>query len=901
MGIIVSGVGDSPCEVMVVGERPGYDEFVEGIPFVGASGQLQDKYFQMHNLHRRRMYLTNLVKDYHETNADPTQEDIDRWTPTLIGEIDRVRPKFIISVGAYATRWFLGDVDMETVHGLPQRSRNPDANIGGVVIPVYHPAFGLRDADALTLVFWDYRNAARIIKGQIDSTPAEDHYPGAQYYEATPGELAEVLRSSNGPIALDTEGSIEHEWRNDFWGFSLTTVPGSGLVFRRNTPYFRECVRVLTEYCEKFDPLIVLHNGIGLDIDIFRRIGLDLRFRRLYDTMVAMFFLRVEPQALKSGARRHCGMYMRDYTDMVGDVAVQKQLEWLISGLEVANAYPKPEARLIQENDGTSRVYTPQHICKRIEAIISDFSCKAGTSLLDRWKKVDEEQRVRLVRDIGPFPTAGLDDIPLADAVWYSGRDPDATLRLYYKCVQMIGEAGLTERLQLDLDILPIFEEMQATGFIADRNHFIKVSADMWDRMMTLGSRISTRYNNGQPFNPLSAPQVSELARSRSLRGVKKTKTGKVSTSKKSMEHLRTIDEAMDDVFTWRGYSKIKDSFSDPIVEQIPAEVDRQRVCCTIKITRVTSDRISAADPNYTAQPQSELGQLLKEGFYAAPPPWVEEAQAEGLMLGSADLSQIEMRVAAHLSHDPFLSQLFHEKRDAHAETAIKIFHLDPTRVWSPDRGEFDYPGVHKKKYRNPTKRAGFGVLTAIQGEGLLDQLRMMGCEGWQVEKFPDGQSDCVAEWCKGGIIHEWFNVYPMVRKFLRSCGDKVENSKDGIIREMGGFPRYLPGVWSNNKYVRLEARRQSHSHIISGSAQWMLRESMRWLKPHIEDLRRESGLRLAWTLQIHDELLFAFDPLLHDVLKDLVLEALTKHSFQLSVPVEANWASGTNWGKLEK
>ena len=262
----------------------------------------------------------------------------------------------------------------------------------------------------------------------------------------------------------------------------------------------------------------------------------------------------------------------------------------------------------------------------------------------------------------------------------------------------------------------------------------------------------------------------------------------------------------------------------------------------------------------------------------------VPESAAGDTYLGSWDLSQIEMRFMAHASSDRLLCQLFEEDRDIHAETAIKIFGLQDIREWDDIKHEFIYPSVQKMTHRNPTKRAGFGVITGIQGVGLLDQLRMMGCLGWDEEKCDD-------------LIKEWFKVYPGVRRFLDYC--KQECNKRGYIRDIGGMYRYLPGIWSRDERIAAEAGRQAHSHYIQGSAQYMIQRSMSWLKPHIKDLRESSNMWVRWLLLIHDETIFGFDQRLVSVMDSLVVEALTQHSLRLRVPVKASGAWGLTWAEV--
>lgn len=901
-GPFCPGVGPTPCPVMLVGEAPGFDEvnyYLNGVftptPFVGASGQEQDIFLQLGGLHRRRIYMTNLIKRYIDGNADPTPQDIRDNEPYLIRELQTVRPTFIMSVGAYATRWFLGDVDMESVHGKPQRVRNelrkaiPDAD-AVVVIPCYHPAYGLRDADAKVLVWYDYQQAAGIIRGTIPVEFAQDSHPDPLYIDAGPAELelySEAAGGAGPEFAVDVEGPLEPELRGNYWGFSVCFQPGVGLVFRKTSPTFSAAVDWLNNYIAGIDPLVVYHNAMGIDIETLRLAGVRGHDRRVYDTMVAAYMLRVEPQGLKTLARRHCGMVMRDYDEVIGDAMREKHLLYIVEC--ACRQWAKPEPRLVLENDGTSKLYRPQPLHQRASKILEDYSAEPErVDLGARWKAVDDELKVQAAEAFGPWPVATLDDIDSRSAVIYSGRDPDATLRVKYALQPMIEAAGMVDRCQLDLDILPILEEMQSSGFPADRAYFERLSAQMWDKMMSIGSRISHKYNGGEPFNPGSAQQVGKLVAERGLKGVKKTKTGQVSTSKKSMEHLRSKDAAMDDIFTWREHQKVRDSFARPILDRIPVGSAIHPIRCTIRSTRVTSGRISATDPNLTAMPvATDLGLLVRNGFVAP----------EGYLFGSGDAAQIEMRVMAHLSGDEFMCRLFHEKRDIHSETAIQIYGLPNIKEWDERKDEYVYPSVKKMAHRNPTKRAGFGVITGIMGPGLLDQLRQQGCEGWTLTPDKkDVQNDSLEV---KALIREWFKVYPGVRKFI--YGTRARAARDGVVREMFGFPRYLPGIWSKDFYTQAESERQSHSHIISGSAQAMLRRAMRHLKPQIEVLKMAYGPdSVKWIIQIHDELVFMFKAELAETMREIVLDALRHHQADLRVPIEASWGVHENWGGLK-
>lgn len=1131
--IVVPGYGKVPNSVLIVGERPGEHESVALRPFVGRAGQEQARYLRREgfNLTRATAYVTNVCKDYIEGNADPTPSDIERWTPELVGEIARVRPQFTLAVGRFAVRWFLGDVDMDAVHGLPQSSpRAP-----GVVIPCFHPAYGFYDADARTLISYDYANAVAIINGHASAEPVVDEFVGSEeYLDVTGRQLASVIAGwdESAPIAIDTEGLLNSDWH---WSIQVSAAIGTGLVLRSSQPDFEEGIAAIRSHTlSPASPATFIHSSMH-DFHVTRSMGLDLFDCNLWDTRYAAYTTRIEPQGLKALARRRCGMMMNDYRDVVGNVALEKQLAYLGAILE--RDWPKPDGRVINNNDGTSEFYTPQPVGKRAEAILVDFysgKTDRDGSLVDpmkRWRKVDRELRAMVERELGTMPIATLADIELNKALRYAARDPDATLRIGLR------QLASKDKRYLSLcrdgnGVLPVFEEMQASGMLADREYCSRMSETMWAAMCRLQSRISHRYMQDRPFNPASSDQVATLMRRRGLVGEKRSrKTGKVSTAKKSIEHLRYTDDAIADVIDWREHQKMRDAFYGPIIERIGDNV-RAYIHTDLNPYKVESRRISSSDPNLTAIPvRNELGIAVRDGFIAEPGcelgswdlclaphtrvltadlrwipirdvrrgdrlvaidehsvgrprklqtatverlgyrvracrrirtssgreiiaslehPWLTRnkarfrlsggkhggawqwVQTEDLRVGDAlcklaepwetdqsweagwiagfldgegclnrryamisltqkpgptfdrardflsrrgfhkpynrktggyagsgtvntswvcgvidcmsligtirpqrffdesieklwegkelrrryaktispngfepsdaivsieDVSaqavvsmqtsthtfvaegyfthnsQAEMRVMAGLSKDPLLARMFLEKRDPHAETAARIFGID-------------IRDVKEMEHRYPSKRAGFGIITNITGAGLLDQLRMFGCKGWD-------QESC------DRLIVEWLKVYKGVATFLDAC--RAEVREKGVVYDYWGMPRYLPGVWSDDRKAVAESERAASSHKIQGGAQGMIQRSMIWLKPYIRGLR-EAGENVRWVLQIHDSVMFHYDSTLWDTLNPLIHEALTQHHDMaaLGIPMDAKASRGTTWGKLK-
>jgi DNA polymerase-1 len=384
---------------------------------------------------------------------------------------------------------------------------------------------------------------------------------------------------------------------------------------------------------------------------------------------------------------------------------------------------------------------------------------------------------------------------------------------------------------------------------------------------------MSKKYMGGKPFNPASGPQTEVLLRRRGLEGEKKTKTGRMSTSKKSIEHLRFTDAAVADLEDWREHQKIRDSFAEPVLANWPddASIHFVRVRCDLKISRVTSGRFSGAllddvpsSPLLAIPVRTALGKSVRDCYEAE----------DGYILGSYDLDQAEMRLMADESGDARLVKLFREgKVDIHTDTASKMFGIPPSRV-------------DKMKHRYPAKRVGFGVITGIQGRGLLDQLRMVGILDYD-------ERDC------DKFIRDWLKIYPGVEDYMKWCRSECRR-QGGVIKDRWGMPRYLPAILDDSKeakYDRLEAERQTHSHRIQGGAQGWLQNVMGWLWREL----RPYGDAVRFILQIHDELLFEVARGLEEEVGRIIMKGMVEHGgAKLKVPVKSSGSWAHTWGKLK-
>lgn len=899
-GIIVPPYGPSPNPFLLIGEAPGREESLKLRPFVGKSGAEQRWYLSPYSINPDSFRQCNVIWEYIEGNPDPTPDLISKWTPTLLKEIHTCNPRLIIAVGRFAARFFLGeDIDMESCHGIPHypgafdKSRESRAPKGCIILPILHPALGFYDNDARSLIAWDYSQVADAVNKIKANRPIQvrsDKYIGKEdYRDVTGKELAQAIDNADSThiIAFDTEGTPSNPW-----SIQISYSPGTGLCLRTSQPDFILGIQALQSVAYR-GTLFVAHN-LMYDLPVCRVMGLDLYHPiiNLWDTQYGAYLQRLEPQGLKPLLWRWCGMRQSSYPETVGDAGRELQLDYLAKAAILTISWPKPEPRQIEEHDGTTRIYKPQPIYKRIEKILVDFADnkvdKDGNTvdILDRWQQIDRFLRKPVEDALGPIPIGTLNDIPLKKAVDYGCRDSDGTGRLYYPQYDYLQSHGLLPLMSTGMQVLPVFSEMQSNGMPASRSHFLQLHSDMLNDMRKYQRRLSKLYYSGKPFNPGSSKQVASLLRRRGLKSEKRTESGEMSTSKGSIEHLRYSDPAISDVFDWRERQKVKDSFCEPVLEEIPDIYldDIYFVHYPFKTTRTATRRLASF--LLTIPVRTELGLRVRKCFIAPP----------GYLFGSGDLSNAEMRVMADESADPLMCQLFHEGRDIHYETASRIFGI-PLRK-SPDPKE-RYMDIDKMKHRYPAKTAGFGILYGIQGDGLYTQLRQEGLTNWNADSCD-------------GLIRDWLNVYKGVADYIYRVYQETLSSLES--RDRWGMPRYLPGIankdypsvrvpWHKNLKLSptvAEAVRHAVSQRIQGGARGMVINAYTYLRPIIYQMQVE-GLKVQWALDVHDEIVLLFEESLQQPIGDLVTYALTEEcGTKLRVPIISDWCYGKSWGNLK-
>jgi uracil-DNA glycosylase family 4 len=340
-GRYVAGEGPCPADVMFIGEGPGFDEDRIGRPFVGKTGRELNRYIERTlGMNRSEVYVTNLIKRRIPNDGDPTEELIRDYTFTLNREIRAVHPKFIGALGRFAVRFLLGDVDMEVVHGIPVSH-----NGGYTVCPIFHPAAGLHSTEVQAKIAYDFEQMSMCMKGKISPGMPVDEHPDPIY------ALIEENRKAGPPtedmVAVDTEGSIENPW-----GWSLSGAPGTA------------CVVAPPTESHKFLNRVILHNSM-YDLGVLRAMGIELADDQFEDTMVMAYLLCVEPQGLKPLARRHAGMEMHSYEEIISAASYKHAMDWLFGAYEWLSSQSTSESPESSPTAGKKKVAIPAKGGKR--------------------------------------------------------------------------------------------------------------------------------------------------------------------------------------------------------------------------------------------------------------------------------------------------------------------------------------------------------------------------------------------------------------------------------------------------------------------------------------------------------------------------------------------------------
>ena len=428
----------------------------------------------------------------------------------------------------------------------------------------------------------------------------------------------------------------------------------------------------------------------------------------------------------------------------------------------------------------------------------------------------------------------------------YAAEDADITLQLKSKLEPELKRLE-AEHLFYDIEmpLMPVLAEMELQGVRIDTDSLSETSQILTQRMLDIEQRIYELA--GEQFNIASPKQVGDIlfGKMKIVEKAKKTKTGQYVTSEEVLQTLKGKHEIVARILEHRGLKKLLGTYVDALPKLINPRTGR--IHTSFNQTVTATGRLSSSDPNLQNIPvRGEDGKEIRRAFVPEP----------GCLFFSADYSQIELRVMAHLSGDENMIEAFREGYDIHAATAAKIY-KETLETVSRDQ-------------RTKAKRANFGIIYGITVFGLAERLDISRDEAKQ-------------------LIDGYFQTFPRVHDYMEQA--KEQARQKGYVTTLFGRRRYLPDIFSANATVRGFAERNAINAPIQGTAADIIKVAM----IRIAQRFKQENIRSKMILQVHDELNFSVYPEEREQVERIVLDEM-QGAFQMQVPLVADSGWGQNW-----
>ena len=457
-------------------------------------------------------------------------------------------------------------------------------------------------------------------------------------------------------------------------------------------------------------------------------------------------------------------------------------------------------------------------------------------------------QTIHIEELIGPKGKhqKSMRDLDPKDVYEYAAEDADVTLKLKNVLEPKLKDVN-AEKLFWDMEmpLVPVLADMEMTGVCLDTNSLKETSELFTKRMEDLEKKIYDEA--GEKFNISSPKQVGDIlfGKMKLVDKPKKTRTGQFVTSEDVLQQLRSNAPIVANILDYRGLKKLLGTYVDALPKLINPRTGHIHTSFNQTIT--ATGRLSSSDPNLQNIPvRDDDGKEIRKCFIPEP----------GCLFFSADYSQIELRIMAHLSGDENMIEAFREGFDIHRATAAKIWHE------SMD----DVTDAQRKK----AKQANFGIIYGITTYGLAQRMEIPNNEARQ-------------------LIDDYFKTFPKVHAYMEKA--KEEARQKGYAETLFGRRRYLPDINSHNGTVRGFAERNAINAPIQGSEADIIKVAM------ISIWRRfkAEGIRSKMILQVHDELNFSVYPDEKEKVEKIVLEEM-QGAYKLAVPLIADAGWGKNW-----
>ena len=441
-----------------------------------------------------------------------------------------------------------------------------------------------------------------------------------------------------------------------------------------------------------------------------------------------------------------------------------------------------------------------------------------------------------------------FDKVPLAQATEYAAEDADITLRVWQRLKPRLAAEGVNRVYgRVDQPLVPVIGRMERRGVKVDRAYLAKLSSEFATETAALEERIYEAACG--PFTIGSPQQLGEVLYGRlGLKGGRKGKSGQYSTDVNELERLAGEGvECASLVLDWRQLTKLKSTYTDALQAQINPETGR--VHTSFSLSGAQTGRLSSNDPNLQNIPiRTEIGRKIRDAFVAE----------DGHVLMSADYSQIELRLAAHMADVPQLKEAFRAGADIHNMTAEELF------------------GAVDRETRNRAKTINFAILYGISAWGVAGRLGVSREEG-------------------SAIIARYFERFPGIRTYIdETLAFAREN---GFTRTLFGRKTHFPNIRSSNQGHRGGAERAAINAPIQGTSADLIKRAM----ARMDDALGQAGLGgVKMLLQVHDELVFEVPEGREEEAAAVVREVMAnaaEPALKLDVPLDVEVGWGANWG----
>ncbi|WP_181215226.1 DNA polymerase I [Phocaeicola faecicola] len=437
-------------------------------------------------------------------------------------------------------------------------------------------------------------------------------------------------------------------------------------------------------------------------------------------------------------------------------------------------------------------------------------------------------------------------DLPPSAVYKYACEDADVTLKLKHILEKELKEQGVEALFEeIEMPLVPVLAYMERNGVRIDTAALKETSLHFTARMQQIEKEVHELA--GMEFNIASPKQVGEVLfdRLKIVEKAKKTKSGQYVTSEDVLESLRGKHEIVGKILEHRGLKKLLSTYIDALPQLINPQTGH--IHTSFNQTVTATGRLSSSNPNLQNIPvRNKDGKEIRKAFIPE----------DGCEFFSADYSQIELRIMAHLSQDPHMIEAFQKGQDIHAATAAKIYKTDLEHV--------------SREQRSKAKTANFGIIYGISTFGLAERLNV---ERREAKELIDG----------------YFANYPHVKEYMDES-IRVAREK-GYIETIFKRKRYLPDINSRNAVVRGYAERNAINAPIQGSAADIIKVAM----IRIYRRFREEGIQSKMILQVHDELNFSVVPAEKEKVQQIVISEM-EAAYKMKAPLRADYGWGKNW-----